>query len=174
MGASVQKIHNQHSTVTKQDLLWFDSQVEFFALYADDPSDLISVNSTTATKGKRWPHAHSCTLCHGKYPSKFSSHASVLRLHFRPAVGTDVKVALPIVAEDDGRWQTAFLPVFRISKRLAQAVLDGLFHKNLTGSKTLCQKKCNKKSTSNNPYILVWNRSSRSFHPHDLHAHTRV
>mgnify|MGYP007043445700 FL=1 len=145
MGASVQKIHNQHSTVTryrvmKTDSFCFDSQVEFFALYADDPSDLISVNSTTATKGKLWPHAHSCTLCHGKYPS-ISSPASVPLRHFRPTGETDVIVALLIVAEDDGRWQTAFLPVFRISKRLAQAVLDGLVHKNLTGSKSLCKKK---------------------------------
>jgi thiosulfate reductase cytochrome b subunit len=26
----------------------------------------------------------------------------------------------------DGKWQTAFLPVFRISKRLARDVLEGL------------------------------------------------
>jgi hypothetical protein len=74
------------------------SWADFFSLYADDHSDLVSVNSTLATKGARWPHASSCTLC----------------------------------MEGDGRWQTAFLPVFRISKRLAQSVLDGL-HRNVTG-----------------------------------------
>ena len=37
-----------------------------------------------------------------------------------------------LCAEGDGRWQTAFLPVFRISRRLARAVVEGLA-RNATG-----------------------------------------
>ena len=79
MGAP-DEIHNQHTLRGEpvQDenekyiaLLCSVSQVEFFALYADDPSDLVSVNSTTATKGKFWAHARSCTLCHGKCRTHF-------------------------------------------------------------------------------------------------------
>ena len=91
------KFHDRLWVLEPDVVFTGDSWAQFFSIYADDPSDLVSVNSTLASKGGLWPHASSCTLC---------------RLN--------------------GGWQTAFLPVFRISKTLANAVLDVL-RRNLTG-----------------------------------------
>jgi hypothetical protein len=92
-----------------------------------------------------------------------------------PADDADVNLHA-ICAEGDGRWQTAFLPVFRISKRLAQAVLDGLKKKKKTGSNSL--NFLISFVWSHRDYDLTFgcdpNRSSRGFHPYGMRANTRM
>jgi hypothetical protein len=43
------------------------------SIYADDPADLIAVNSTLATGGAMWPHAKTCTLCRKGEAVQFAS-----------------------------------------------------------------------------------------------------
>ena len=68
------------------------------------------------------------------YDGEFPAHdlVSVNSTHSTGGSAWPHAAACTLCAEGDGRWQTAFLPVFRISKRLASAVIEVL-RSNLTG-----------------------------------------
>ena len=68
------------------------------------------------------------------YDGEFPAHdlVSVNSTHSTGGSAWPHAAACTLCAEGDGRWQTAFLPVFRISRRLASAVIEVL-RSNLTG-----------------------------------------
>ena len=124
-----------------------------------------------ANSGHTLVHAH-CAMASVEptfFNTRFKATGS---LASRSTVEIDVKGFLACATGDDGRWHTAFLPVFRISKRLAQAVLNG-FHKNLTGLESICFLRAVGHARTHTD-ILLPNRSPRSLYPHYMHADTRL